>query len=110
LEDPALSAEPKAKEVFEWNSKNHLKAEPVKLELRGRAMNPNKWGLKEKWPLPWGEPVFVMENVFRDKTHGVNITFAHCQENSRSAVLKSIVHKPNGHGYRNWDCPGEILY
>ena len=68
------------------------------------------YGLKQKTPLPWGTPVFVVGGTFNDTQHGVNVTFARCDEATVGSVLKSIVHKPNGHGYRNWDHNGDILY
>jgi len=70
----------------------------------------SKYGLIRGEPLPWGPPVYGMEGVFKDPNHGVNITFARCEQNAKGPVLKSIVHRPNGHGYVNWDSNCFILY
>lgn len=94
-------------EVFEWNKENFVSALDMQKEFCGQT----GWygGLYEREPLPWGTKVFTLDGEWEDPEHAVNITFARCEENS-APVLKSIVHKPNGHGYRNWDSNGEILY
>lgn len=53
--------------------------------------------------------MFAVEGAWPDPSFGVNVTFANCGENV-APVLKSIVHKPDGHGYRNWDSNGDVLY
>ena len=99
------------RDVFEWNQENRIDIKPVQEQFIERAANSgNAFGLRQLEPLPWGTPVFVMEGVFKDNDHGVNVTFARCDEATTGTVMKSIVHKPNGHGYRNWDHNGDILY
>lgn len=96
--------------VFEWNKENRIDIKPLQqqfIDAAGQGLH----GLAIKDPLPWGQPVFTMNGgEFGNSNHGVNITFARCDEASTGRILKSIVHKPNGHGYRNWDDPGDILY
>lgn len=98
-------------DVYDWNLENKIPIKPLQdmfIAVSGSFRNP--YGLRERDPLPWGTPVFTVSGVFRDKTHGVNVTFARCEEATVGTVLKSIVHKPDGHGYRNWDDNGDILY
>lgn len=106
----------KNKDVYEWNVKNEIPLHSVSSEFRHISKmkhehedwkHYNLYGLA---PLPWGVPVYAMEGCFADPEHGVNITFAECDANDTGPVLKSIVQKPNGHGYRNWDFNGNILY
>ncbi|MFC1598623.1 radical SAM protein [Patescibacteria group bacterium] len=101
----------KDKEIFAWNSNNRINIGPVQQQFIevAKVIN-NDSGLYQRDPLPWGTPVFVVENVFDDPNHGVNVTFARCDEATKGSVIKSIVHKPDGHGYRNWDSNGDILY
>jgi hypothetical protein len=60
-------------------------------------------------PLPWGQQVYSVGS-FDDPNKGVNLTFARCDEATTGNLIKSIVHRPDGHGYRNWDSNGDILY
>ncbi|MFH0873445.1 MAG: radical SAM protein [Candidatus Komeilibacteria bacterium] len=98
------------REVLQWNRDNWIDIGPIQDQFLAEAAKNNGLGLKQRDPLPWGTPVLVMGGVFEDPDHGVNITFARCDEATAGSVLKSIVHKPNGHGYRNWDHNGDILY
>jgi molybdenum cofactor biosynthesis enzyme MoaA len=94
-------------EVFEWNKENYISA--YDMQEKFVKMVGKQRGLHERERLPWGTRVFTLDGIWDDPDHGMNITFANCGENS-APVLKSVVHKPNGHGYRNWDSNGEILY
>ena len=101
------------KEVYEWNQKNVVKLYEISNTFGDMAKTKTWYGdmpIYELAPLPWGARVFAMEGCFKDEHHGVNITFALCEENDKGPVMKSIVHKPNGHGYRNWDFNANILY
>jgi molybdenum cofactor biosynthesis enzyme MoaA len=99
------------KVVADWNYENRIDIGPLQEDFHQIARDRrNTYGLREGNPLPWGTPVFLMGGVFKDPTHGVNITFARCEEANVGSVIKSIVHKPDGHGYRNWDHNGDILY
>lgn len=98
-------------EVYEWNLANWVNIGPLQDEFQSIAADQgNAYGLRLLDPLPWGTPVFVVGGKFRDTQHGVNVTFARCDEATTGTVMKSIVHKPNGHGYRNWAHNGDILY
>ena len=100
-----------SKGVFEWNTSNRVDIGKLQEEFFTIAQDKsNRYGLQLKDPLPWGTPVFVVGGNFHDSQHGVNVTFARCEEANVGLVMKSIVHKPNGHGYRNWDHNGDILY
>ena len=99
------------REVHDWNRENYVPIKPI--EERFKEICQDKWdprGLHLCDPLPWGTPVFSMSGIFTDRDHGVNITFAICDEATTGPILKSIVHKPNGRGYRGWDKPGDYLY
>ncbi len=99
------------KDVFDWNHANAIPLPPIQdaiLAIASEGGNPR--GLQVLDPLPWGTPVLGMGGVFRDPSHGVNLTFALCEEATVGAVLKSVVHMPDGHGYRNWNHKAEILY
>jgi hypothetical protein len=99
------------KGVFDWNRTHQVGIAPIQDQFESVADIPNnKWGLRRRTPLPWGTPVFTVSGVFDDREHGVNVTFARCDEAADGDVLKSIVHRPDGHGYRNWDDRGDILY
>jgi len=107
----ALSEE--GNDVRGWNEENKIKIAQFQNEFGQIAEDPgNKYGLQLRDPLPWGTPVFVVggQKMFDDPDHGVNVTFARCDDSNSGAVIKSIVHKPNGHGYRNWDHNGDNLY
>jgi hypothetical protein len=71
----------------------------------------NSWRLplSERDPLPWGQRVYAVSG-FKNRDYGVNLTFAKCDEATKGSLIKSIVHRPDGHGYRNWDSNGDILY
>jgi hypothetical protein len=97
-------------DVYNWNLQNAVDIGPIQDQFIETAVDHNEFGLRQLDPLPWGTPVFVVEGIFSDREHGVNVTFAKCEEGTRGTVIKSIVHKPNGHGYRNWDFNGDILY
>lgn len=99
------------KGVLGWNRDNWIDIAPLQDDFHSIAqVRGNSYGLREGNPLPWGTPVFLVGGTFKDPTHGVNVTFARCEEANMGTVVKSIVHKPNGHGYRNWDHNGDILY
>lgn len=102
----------KDKGIFEWNKKNHVSLFHIEGGFRDAALKKRNIDcpIYQLNPLPWGAKVYAMEGCFDDPEHGVNITFAKCDENDAGPVLKSIVHKPNGHGYRNWDFNANILY
>lgn len=91
------------KKVFEWNKENQVLIEPIEKEFLRRfpigGKNPKG---RYIYNLPWGTPVFDIE--------GINVTFTRCEESSFGGCLKCIVHKPDGHGYRDWDHEGSILY
>lgn len=95
--------------VYEWNLANRIDIGPLQDEFISAA-EARKHGIQRLKNLPWGTPVFGIAGCFPDKSHGVNVTFARCEEATEGAVMKSIVHKPNGHSYRNWDHNGDILY
>ena len=98
-------------DVYGWNLEHKVAIKPIQDIFREVSRDPkNCYGLTELDPLPWGTPVFAVGGIFSDKDHGVNVTFARCDEATVGSVIKSIVHKPNGHGYRNWDHGGQILY
>ncbi|MCX6744877.1 MAG: hypothetical protein NTX82_05115 [Candidatus Parcubacteria bacterium] len=97
-------------EVYNWNLANKIDIKPIQARFIEICQKKNDFGLCQLDPLPWGTPVFGMAGVFTNQDHGVNITFACCDEGTTGTVIKSIVHKPNGHGYRNWDHGGHILY
>lgn len=98
-------------EVFDWNKTNKVDIKAIQKNFFKMALDrQNPYGLCLRDPLPWGTPVFAMAGVFSNDEHGVNITFACCDEGTTGTVIKSIVHKPDGHGYRNWDHNGDILY
>lgn len=101
-----------SKAVYEWNNNNLIKLSCVSEPFRelSKLSHKGQYPMYELAPLPWGARVFAMEGCFDDPEHGVNITFAHCEENDKNDVIKSVVHKPNGHGYRNWDFNANILY
>jgi len=105
-----------SEDVFKWNQDNFVNSSNLAWHLQRIADKPHSdatwevYPIRELAPLPWGAKVFAMEGCFYDPEHGVNITFANCEENDKGPVLKSIVHKPDGHGYRNWDSNANILY
>ena len=117
--------------VWKWNKDNYVSLDSVRTKFEQNALdyeflrnhlgagsldsvmvrplNSDK-GIRRLEDLPWGQPVFSVEGCFVEKTHAVNVTFANCGEGSVGPVMKSIVHKPDGHGFRNWDTNGSILY
>lgn len=97
--------------VLDWNVKNKIPIGPLEEEFVKIAKDRNNaYGLQQRDPLPWGVPVFVIGRTLKDVNHGVNVTFARCDQANSGPVMKSIVHLPDGHGYRNWDHRGDILY
>lgn len=97
--------------VYEWSHGNAVEVAPIQDDFIRMAADPdNAYGLQQRDPLPWGTPVFVLGGRFKDPAHGVNLTFSCTEEGTGGSVLKSIVHKTDGHGYRNWDHNGETLY
>lgn len=97
--------------IYRWNKENWVDIKPIQDKCMEVSQERNPYGLQMRDPLPWGTPVFVVGgNIFSDRNHGVNVTFARCEEATIGNVMKSIVHKPDGHGYRNWDHNGDILY
>jgi len=98
-------------DVVQWNADNWIDIGPLQEAFEAIAdMEDNPFGLSLGNPLPWGTPVFLVGGIFQDPSHGVNVTFARCEEANGGTVMKSIVHKPDGHGYRNWDHNGDVLY
>lgn len=100
------------RDVFAWNNANKVPIRPILHGFRVRSESgipTRSLKIREGTPLPWGTPVFLVDG-FSNPSHGVNVTFALCEEANVGSVIKSIVHKPNGHGYRNWDHNGDILY
>lgn len=96
-------------EVYDWNHANVIDIGPIQDNFLGIASERgNIHGLSLGQPLPWGTPVFLMGGQFEKKDHGVNITFARCEE-AVGNVLRSIVFK-DGRCYRNWDHKGDILW
>ncbi|OGL76736.1 hypothetical protein A3E97_01380 [Candidatus Uhrbacteria bacterium RIFCSPHIGHO2_12_FULL_47_12] len=96
-------------EVIDWNATNWIDIAPLQTAFTEFGMN-KEHGVRIGNPLPWGTPVFLVGGIFDEQSHGVNVTFARCEEANGGTVMKSIVHKPDGHGYRNWDHNGDILY
>ncbi|OGL98295.1 hypothetical protein A2318_00520 [Candidatus Uhrbacteria bacterium RIFOXYB2_FULL_45_11] len=96
-------------EVVDWNTKNWIDIAPLQKEFT-KFGKKKLHGIRIGNPLPWGTPVFLVGGIFDEKSHGVNVTFARCEEANGGSVIKSVVHKPDGHGYRNWDHNGDILY
>jgi len=99
---------PNPKRCDPWVLENKVDLAEVEKEWRDYLKVPVLC-IQERDPLPWGQPVYVVGSN-TDPDWGVNVTFARCDDASRGGFLKSIVHKPDGHGYRNWDHPGDILY
>lgn len=99
-------------EVYDWNREHRVRVPSIQEEFMSAAADKkNPYGIQLRDPLPWGTPVFAVSDAqMMESGHGVNVTFALCEEATVGPVLKSIVHKPNGHGYRNWDHNGDILY
>lgn len=97
--------------VYRHNQENQIKIKPIEEAFIEDAKNTSCYSyISQRDPLPWGTPVFAAQEMFNDPDHGVQVTFARCDEATSGPVIKSIVHKPNGHGYRNWDSNGDILY
>jgi hypothetical protein len=92
--------------VSSWNFNNWIDLKGVEDDWISRMGNNN---IEERQPLPWGQKVYVVKSQ-KDPDFGVNVTFARCNDAVQGDFLKSIVHKPDGHGYRNWDSNGDILY
>ena len=98
-------------DVYDWSRKYYIDLSGIIERFEQEAKNiGNDYGLSKRDPLPWGTPVYVVDGIFDDPDHGVNITFARCDEATTGRIIKSVVHKPNGHGFRNWDTNGDILY
>ena len=82
------------RDVYDWNGENWIDIKPIQDTFEEVAsQSDNVYGLRELNPLPWGTPVFVVGGVFSDQQHGVNVTFARCEEATIGSVLKSIVHR-----------------
>lgn len=97
------------KDVWDWNTKNKIDIGPLE-ETFAELGKAEKCGITIGNPLPWGTPVFLVGGIFDEPTHGVNVTFARCEEANVGTVIKSVVHMPDGHGYRNWNHKADILY
>lgn len=97
-------------DVYSWNQANWIDIKPIQDTFERLAEDRGNGFLRQLAPLPWGTPVFGIDGIFADRDHGVNVTFARCEEATAGSVLKSIVHRPDGHGYRNWDSRSDILY
>lgn len=105
---PALSANlPTA----HWSLNNKIDIGPIQEAFLASKIQEQE-RIRVLDPLPWGTPVFAVSapDSVHGKDHAVNVTFARCEEGTRGTVIKSIVHRPDGHGYRNWDSLGDILY
>jgi molybdenum cofactor biosynthesis enzyme MoaA len=98
-------------EVYNWNLANKVDIKPIQNQFHeySRYAPYKDLGLSQLDPLPWGTPVFALGGVFKNQDHGVNVTFACCEEGSSGPVMKSIVLKPNGRVYRGWAHPGDVL-
>jgi len=96
--------------VHHWNRENHIDIGQLQAEFDEIASSGRNTFMRHGNPLPWGTPVYLVDSLFADLHHGVNVTFARCEEANGGTVIKSIVHKPDGHGYRNWDHTADILY
>ena len=90
--------------VWEYNQENWV--DLAEIETGWRELAVKLGGVQEREPLPWGQRVYTYT---RDE-RSTNVTFARCDDAVRGTFLKSIVHKPDGHGYRAWDSNGDILY
>lgn len=101
-------------EVLAWNRENQVPIGPVDdlfLSAASDERSSQLLRIRRLDPLPWGTQVFAVgHGVFPDREHEVNVTFARCDDGSTGAVTKSVVHRPNGHGYRTWARMGDILY
>lgn len=97
-------------EVYEYNRANFVSIGEPEKAFDLASQSHNMYGISKRKPLPWGQPVFTVSGVFKNSDHGVNVTFARCNEGETGSIIKSIVHKPDGHGYSAWDDPGTILY
>jgi hypothetical protein len=98
-------------EVSNWSLENKIEIKGLEEKFAQEARDKTcAYGITLRDPLPWGTPVYAVGGIFSRKNHGLNVTFARCEEGTRGPVIKSIVHKPDGHGYRNWDHNGDILY
>lgn len=98
-------------DVFQWNTTNKVFIRTLQdwfIEEAQSKRATKGLRIRQGTPLPWGTPVFLVDG-FSDPSHGVNVTFALCEEANVGSVIKSIVHKGD-HGYRNWDHRGDILY
>jgi len=89
-------------DVWHWNIKNKVPLNAFIEDFWTCHHDNHRHGIKYIWPLPWGTPIFDVS--------GMNVTFSRCEESLNGATLKSIVHKIDGHGYRDWDHEGSILY
>lgn len=96
-------------DVWNWNKANKIDIGPLEDEFTELGKE-KKHGIMLGNPLPWGTPVFLVGGIFDEPTHGVNVTFARCEEANVGTVIKSVVHMPDGHGYRNWNHKADILY
>ena len=110
-DEPAIGAD---RSIYDWNVANKLDIGPLENRFRQVAAHPGdrqKYRIHLLDPLPWGTPVFsVGHGKFPDKEHAVNVTFARCDDGSTGDVIKSLVHRPNGHGYRTWADMGDPVY
>lgn len=102
--------EDETNKVFIFNKDNQIPIVSLQKQFIEAAKVAKNHGLRLRDPLPWGTPVFTIDGSFTDRDHGINITFARCDEASTGKIFKSIVHEPNGHGYINWESRGKILY
>jgi hypothetical protein len=92
-----------------WNAENKIDLKGVEDSFRGGPIYKGAYTIQERDPLPWGQRVYAVGSKI-EPDFGVNVTFARCDDASKDGFLKSIVHKVDGHGYRNWDHQGDILY
>jgi hypothetical protein len=90
-----------------WSVENKVRIAPMQAQFADLAEDGGEpdYGLRvsNREPLPWGQPVYAVSG-FDDLDYGMNVTFARCDEGQKGLLIKSIVHKPDGHGYR------DILY
>jgi len=96
-------------EVMDWNNANWIDIGALQKSFEELGEKKER-GVRIGNPLPWGTPVFLVGGIFDERSHGVNLTFARCEEANMGTVIKSIVHMPDGHGYRNWNHKGDTIY
>lgn len=105
----SYSFDPLYQEVREWNAENWVDLAVVETDWQTLLRDERAYKIRELDPLPWGQKVYAAGSSL-DPNHGVNVTFTRCDDAVRGDFLKSIVLKPDGHGYRNWASNADILF